>query len=54
LLGVFADEGLGVVAGDVVPLDAVLIDIVEESHAGFHTAVDVKLSVVRLANILAL
>jgi hypothetical protein len=28
LVGVLTDEGLGVVASDVVPLDAVLIDVV--------------------------
>ena len=31
LFRVLADEGLGVVARDVVPLDAVLVDVVEDA-----------------------
>ena len=31
LFRVLADEGLGVVAGDVVPLDAVLVDVVQDA-----------------------
>jgi len=31
LFGVLTDEGLGVVASDVVPLDAVLIDVVQDA-----------------------
>jgi hypothetical protein len=32
-LHVFADDGLLVVAGDVVPLDAVAVEVVEHGHA---------------------
>jgi hypothetical protein len=32
-LDVLADDGLFVVAGDVVPLDAVLVEVVEHGHA---------------------
>ena len=31
LFRVLADEGLGVVAGDVVPLDAALVDVVQDA-----------------------
>jgi len=31
LVRVLADVGLGVVAGDVVPFDSVLVDVVEDS-----------------------
>jgi hypothetical protein len=31
LFGVLTDEGLGVVASDVVPLNAVLIDVVQDA-----------------------
>ena len=34
LVGIFADVGLGVVAGDVVPFHSVLVDVVEQPHAG--------------------
>jgi hypothetical protein len=33
LLGVFAHEGLEVVAGDVVPLEAVVVEVVEDGKA---------------------
>ena len=32
-LDILADDGLFVVAGDVVPLDAVLVEVVEHGHA---------------------
>ena len=54
LLRVLADEGLGVVAGNVVPLDAVLVDVVEDAHTGLHALVDVELGVVRLGDRAAL
>ena len=54
LLRVLADEGLGVVAGNVVPLDPVVVDVVQQAHARLHAAVDVELGVVRLAHVLAL
>jgi len=47
-LVVLADEGLLVVAGDIVPHDAVLVDVVEDSHAGLAGLVDVVLGVVWL------
>ena len=31
LFGIFADVGLGVVARNVVPLDAVLVDVVQNT-----------------------
>lgn len=36
------------VAGYVVPRDAVVVDVVENAHAGFCGLVDVEFSVVRL------
>ena len=42
------------VAGDVVPLDAVVVDVVEEPHAGLHAAVDVELRVIGLGHVPAL
>lgn len=50
LVRVLAEEGLGVVAGDVVPFDPVLVDVVEDAHAGLDAAVDVELGVVRLGH----
>lgn len=49
---VFADDGLLVVAGDVVPRDTVVVYVVEYAEAGFAGAVDVELSVVGLALLL--
>lgn len=37
------------VARDVVPSDAVVVDVVQHGHARFRRAVDVELGVVRLA-----
>lgn len=48
LFTVLADEGLLVVAGDVVPLDAILVDVVEDAHARLGGLVDVELGVVGL------
>jgi len=45
---VLAHEGLLVVAGNVVPLDAILVQVVEDSHAGLGGPVDVELGVVGL------
>ena len=45
LFAVLADEGLLVVAGDVVPLDAVVVEVVEDGQAGLALVV---LAVVRL------
>ena len=50
LVRILADEGLAVVAGDVVPLDAVRVDVVENAHAGLGAAVDVELGVVGLGH----
>ena len=44
-LHVLADDGLLVVAGDVVPLDAVVVEVVEHGQAEL-----VALAVVRLGN----
>ena len=51
LVGVLAHEGLGVVASDVVPLDPVVVDVIEDAHARLHAAVDVELRVVRLRHV---
>jgi hypothetical protein len=37
-----------------VPLDAVVVDIVEHAHAGLHATVDVELCVVGLRHVLTL
>ena len=51
LVRVLAHEGLGVVASDVVPLDPVVVDVVEDAHARLNAAVDVELGVVGLRHI---
>jgi len=53
LVGVLADEGLGVVAGNIVPLNTVIINIIKKAHTSLNRAIDVKLCVVRLRNILS-
>lgn len=40
------------VAGDVVPGDAVVVDVVQDAQAGLVGAVDVELGVVRLSGLL--
>lgn len=52
LLGVLADERLLVVARDIVPGDAVIVDVVQDRHAGLVGAVDVILGIVRLSCLL--
>lgn len=54
LVRVLADVGLGVVAGDVVPFDSVLVDVVEDSHASFNRFIDLEFGVVGLGNVAAL
>lgn len=49
LLGVLADDGLLVVAGDVVPRDTVIVDVVEDGEARLAGLVDVEFGVIRLA-----
>merc|ERR1711994_909108 len=51
LVGVLADERLGVVAGDVVPFDTVLVDVVQNAHTRLGAIVNVVLGVVRLRHI---
>ena len=51
LVRVLADEGLGVVAGNVMPFHPVAVDVVEQAHAGLHGPVDVELGVVGLAHV---
>jgi len=41
-----------VVARDVMPGDAIVVDVVQDRHAGFVGAVDVILGVVRLPDLL--
>ena len=48
---VLAHEGLGVVAGDVVPLDPVAVDVVQQTQARLLRPVDVLLSVVGLRDL---
>lgn len=47
-VAVFADERLFVVAGNIVPFDTILVDVVEDAHARFGGAVDVELGVIGL------
>ena len=47
-LGIFADDGLGVVAANVVPFNAVLVDVVEDAETGLSRLVDLEFGVVRL------
>ena len=47
-VGVLTHERFGMVAGDVVPHHAVLVDVVEEPEAGLLAAIDILLRVVRL------
>jgi len=47
-LVVLADERFGVVAGDVVPFDTVLVQVVQDSKAGLRGLVDVELGIVGL------
>lgn len=47
-VGIFADEWLLVIAGDIVPLDAVVVDIVQHSEARLSGVVDLELGVVGL------
>lgn len=51
-VAVFADERFLVVAGDVVPRDSVIVDIVQHAEARLVGSVDVELCVVRLACLL--
>ena len=53
MLRILADEGLGVITGNVVPFNPVLVDVIEDAHAGLHGLVDVELCVVGLGNVLA-
>ena len=54
LVRILAYERLGVVAGNVVPLDAVVVDVVQHAHARLHAPVDVEFRVVRLGDVLTL
>lgn len=49
LVGVLAHHGLLVVAGHVVPRDAVVVHVVEDGQTRLGGAVDVELGVVGLA-----
>lgn len=48
---VLAHHGLFVVAGNIVPLDAVVVDVVQHPHARLRSLVDVELGVVWLGNL---
>jgi len=50
-LVILADVWLLVVAGDVMPLDAILVEIVEHSQAGLGSLVDPELCVIRLRSL---
>lgn len=52
LVRVLADDGLLVVAGDVVPGDAVVVDVVQDGQAGLARLVDLVLGVVGLRQLL--
>ena len=45
---VFADDRLGVVTADVVPLESILVDVVQHAEAGLGGLVDVELGVIGL------
>jgi len=53
LIRVLADPGFDVVAGDVVPLDAVVVEVVEDGDAGLVGAVLAELPVVGLGRLAA-
>ena len=38
------------VASDIVPGDSILVDVVEDAHAGLDGAIDVEFSVIRLGH----
>jgi len=48
---VFADDGLVVVASDVVPLETVLVDVVEDTQASLGRVVDGELGVIGLGGL---
>lgn len=48
LIRIFTDDRLLVVASDVVPGDAVVVNIVEDAEARFCSAIDVEFSVIGL------
>lgn len=48
---IFADDGLGVIASNVVPFDAVLVDVIEHAQARFLGLVDFEFSVVGLRSL---
>lgn len=52
LLRVLADERFLMVTCDVVPGDAVVVNVVQNGHAGLVGAVDIILGVVRLPDLL--
>lgn len=52
LLGVLADEWFFMVTRDIVPGDAVVVNVVQDGHAGLVGAVDVILGIVRLSDLL--
>lgn len=51
VFAVLTHHGLLVVAGDVVPLDTVVVDVVEDAHARLRCLVDVELGVVWLGRL---
>lgn len=52
LLGVLADERFLMVTRDVVPGDAVVVNVVQDGQAGLVGTVDVILGIVRLSDLL--
>lgn len=45
---IFADDGLGVVASNVVPLDTIFVDVIEHTQTRFFGLVDFEFGIVRL------
>ena len=39
------------VASNIVPSHTILVDVVEDPHAGLHGAIDIKFSIVRLSHL---
>lgn len=52
LIGILADEGLDVMAGDVVPLDAIVVEVVQNGKAALVIALG-SLAVIRLRLVVA-
>jgi len=48
LIGVFTHPGFDVVAGNIVPFDTIIVEVIEDGNAGFISAVLTELTVIWL------